>query len=142
MAVISFDIGGVITQNPSGFAELMLGLKSLGHQVIVVTAIGKGSIIPIGEVARHGFSHGRLYQLGINLTKHYDNCYTTDDYGSENPGTGHLKASCLKQTNADVHIDDRPKILQGIKEKLPNIHTIHFNGQSMDQLKDTVLNIL
>ena len=142
MAVISFDIGGVITQNPSGFAELMLGLKSLGHLVIVVTALGRGSIIPAGEVARHGFSHGRLYQLGINLTKHYDYCYTTDDHGPESPGTGHLKAVCLRRTGATIHIDDRPKVLQGIKEKLPNIHTIHYDGQSMDQLKDIVLNIL
>lgn len=142
MSTISFDIGGVITANPSGFQELMLSLRTEGHRVIVVTAIGHGEIIPAGEPARQGFSHGRLYELGINLTRHYDACFTTGDYGSTSPETGHLKAQYLIKNAADVHVDDRPQILLGIKQKFPKIQAIHYTGQPIEHLRKEILEAL
>jgi hypothetical protein len=141
MAVISFDIGGVITANPGGFKELMADLRTGGHVVIVVTAIGHGSIIPAGEPARQGFSHGRLYQLGVNLGIHYDNCFTTGDNGAEAPSTGHMKAVYLKTTNAIAHVDDRPKVLLGIKQKIPNIRTVLYSGQAIGHLRNEILGL-
>jgi hypothetical protein len=142
MATISFDIGGVITANPVGFRDLMASLRTEGHRVIVVTAIGHGSIIPAGEPARQGFSHGRLYQLGVNLTRHYDACFTTGDHGSTAVSTGYLKAAYLKENATDIHVDDNPHVLQGIRQKLPRIRLLRYESQPIGQVRAEILGLL
>lgn len=145
MATISFDIGGVITQRPAEIGSLMAQLRKQGHRVIVVTAIGHGSIIPEGEPARQGFSHGRLYQLGVNLGKHYDDCFTTGDHGHEGlagVATGHLKAQVLAREKADVHVDDRIQVLKGITTTLPALKTVHYTGQTSLLLEIQISDLL
>lgn len=109
----SWDIGGVITANVDQFIATSDLLRKQGHRVIIVSAIGHGSIIPAGEAARHGFSIGRLYQLGVNLGVHYDACFTTPDPPDDSI-TGQHKDDILRRERAVVHVDDNPKVCGAI----------------------------
>lgn len=132
MKTVSFDIGGVVDSNPGAFGRLMLHLKEMGARVILVTAVGRARSIPESDEGRQGFSIGRLHGLGFIRGKHYDECFTTMDYGMD-PRTGHCKATPLIQEKAVLHVDDNSHVLDNLAgfKGTP----ILYVGQDMDHLR-------
>jgi hypothetical protein len=130
MSTVSFDIGGVIGTNPRGFGLIMKSLRDRGHRVIVVTAIGEAPWIPIGDRARLGFQMGKLFGLGILLGTHYDQCYTTPDWGPTSTITGEAKGRHLLAESAVIHVDDNPHVLEGATNTGWQGRPLYYTGQS------------
>ncbi len=132
---ISFDIGGVIDKDPKYFKKLFKILRK-DYRIIIVTAIGSGSIIPKSNAARQGFSIGRLYQMKLYYGEDYDECYTTMDHGSGRSETADRKIFVLERTDAIVHVDDNEHYVNMINSSICYSKAVWFTGDKKALIED------
>ncbi len=132
---ISFDIGGVIDRDPKYFKKLFKILHK-DYRIIIVTAIGNGSIIPRSNAARQGLSIGRLYQMKLYYGEDYDECYTTVDHGSGKSETADRKIFVLERTDAIVHVDDNSHYVNMINSSICYSKAVQFTGDKKALVAD------
>lgn len=116
-AVISFDVGGVLDSAATPmFLKLTESLVNAGHRIIVVTAIGHGLPEKWGfsESARFGTSYARLLLKGYSQGTHFHDLYVTPDVEGHPKTTGRYKNFVLGEQGAIIHVDDNPKVAEGI----------------------------
>ena len=110
MAVFGFDIDGTLTHHSLVLGEIMKGLKSLGHQCIVITGCLSSS--PTSPQARQ--AQLALLEPQIMRGIHYDELLVVEGPDYDDVGRG--KGQLLAARNAVCMFEDTPQWLPLIRE--------------------------
>lgn len=112
MSRFCFDVDGTITAAPSIFAEIMRGLRAIGHEVYPLT----GNIIGTCQTPEQ-YRYDQLKSMGLERGIHYDDVVICE--GRDYLDCGEIKGQWCKKHDIAFMVEDSRPFMDSIVRQSP-----------------------